>query len=670
MPRMTEDTSRRWLAAALGIAVLSSGCALASVVLQVVHGIVPDPVTYWIVDVVCAALYGGATVLMLPRTRHPASWIMALVAIGCGVTALATQYVRLEVAHPGVPDGDVLWFASLPLWVLGTYGTVAVLPWLVSAGPPGRMSRVLAVVGTGAVALAALTSATHDAGGPRVNPFAVPWDAYQDLLLRTFRWPDRLCVIIGGLGLVRLVVAWWQRRGTPERGYGWLVAGQLLLVLALVIVTFVQLRPGDLGLQLAGASLLAAQVFLPVALLVVVLGQRLWGIDAAVSRLAVWLLLTGTVVAAYVGAAWLALVLLPVGDRAAGLVAALVLALVVHPLRLLLQRRVARMVYGADSDPASLLTRLGEQLRQGRTAGALPALVESLRSGLRLGSVRVVSAESPEVRAEAGAGSPRADDVVLPLVVDRRHVGDLTLGARPGERLDLRTVRVVRDLSDLVAVALELEQTNRRLRAASQRLGEVRHEERRMLRRELHDGLGPVLAGVGLGLAAARRQLADDPRRADELLGELESEVASRSDAVRQLSRSLLPAQLDDGDLVAALQVLCRRFEGTGMAVRTRCEGLGSLGTKQQIAVYHVAAEALLNAHRHSGAATVALTVSGGDGDPVVLEVVDDGRGIAPGAVRGVGLQSMRERADELAGELTVGPGPDGAGTRVRLVLP
>lgn len=663
------DTPRPWRAVALAVAVLSSGCALASVVLQVVHGLVPDPVTYWVVDVVCAVLYGGATVLMLPRTRHPASWIMALVAVGCGVTALATQYARLEVAHPGVPDGDVLWFGSLPLWVLGTYGTVAVLPWLVSAGSPGRVSRVLAGVGATAVLLAALASATLASVGPRTNPFAVPWGPWQDLVVRTFSWPDRACVVIGGLGLLRLAALWWRSRSTDERGYGWLVVGQLLLVLALVLVTFVPMTPGDLLLQVGGGSLLAAQVFLPVALLVVVLGQRLWGIDAAVSRLAVWLLLTGAVVASYVVAAWLALALLPVGDRAAGLVAALLLALVLHPLRVVLQRRVEGMVYGAHSDPASLLSRLGEHLRQGRAAGALPALVESLRSGLRLGSVRVVSHDGPEVRAEVGR-APHPDDVVLPLVLDRRHVGDLAVGARPGERLDLRTVRVVRDLSDLVAVALELEQTNRRLRVASERLGEVRHEERRMLRRELHDGLGPALAGVGLGIAAARRQLVSDPVRAGALLGELEAEVATRSDAVRHLSRSLLPAQLDDGDLSAALQVLARRFVGSGMVVRVRTDGLGSLGTKQQIAVYHVAAEALLNAHRHAGAPSATVTVSGGDGDPVLLEVLDDGCGIPAAAVRGVGLQSMRERADELAGDLDVGPGPDGVGTRVRLELP
>lgn len=668
---MTTTDHRGWRWVALAVTLLAAGCATASVVLLLVHRMVPEPVTYWVVDVVCAFLYGAVAVLMLPRTRHPAVWILMTVALGCGSASLATQYVRLEIAHPGVPDGNLLWSASLPLWILGTYSTVAVLPWLVSPDRPRGLTRVLAAAGLAAVLAAAVAGATTVTVGSHANPFAVDWQPWQDLLVRCWMWPDRACVVIGALGLVRLLTLWWRGRGSGVSGYGWLAIGQLLLVLAMVPVAFLTKRPDEIVLQLSGASLLAAQVFLPVALLVVVLGQRLWGIDVAVSRLAVWVWLTATVVLVYVAAVWVTLRLLPVSDQTAGLVAALLLALVAHPARLQLQRRVDTMVYGADSDPVSMLTRLGERLRQGRAAEALPALMEGLRSGLRLGSVAVVSRDHPEVRAEArGTRSPGDDAVVLPLVVEGRHVGDLTVVATAGERLDLRTVRVVRDLSDLVAVALELEQTNRRLRVASERLGEVRHEERRMLRRELHDGLGPVLAGVALGLAAARRRLRAEPDVADELLAELETEVVRRSDAVRHLSRALLPAQLDDGDLVGALRVLTRRFEGAGIVVRTSTDGVGSVGTKRQIAVYHVAAEALLNAVRHSGATTVTVSVTGGDGDPVLLEVVDDGCGIGAHAVRGVGLQSMRERADELAGTLEVVPGPDGRGTRVVLLLP
>ena len=674
-PLMVHAQSRSWRLLAFVVLAFSTTCAAASVVMLLVHRLVPDPATYWIVDLVCSVVYGVAAVLMLPRTRHPAAWIMVLVSLGCALSALATQYRRLEMTRH-VPDGDALWVLAWPVWIIGTYSTLAVLPWLVARGRLPRYARVLACTAAVLIVLGAVGALTVRIDGPSApgtpgyihNPFEVPWQPWQRLVAVTWRWPDRLCVVIGMLGLARLATLWWRRRGTPEQGYGWLVVGQLLLVAAMVPVVFVKMQPGDLLVELAGASLLAAQAFLPISLLVVVLGQQLWGIDTAVSRLAVWLLLTGTVVALYVAAVWVVVRLLPISGQAAGLLVALGIALVAHPARLQLQRRVDMMVYGADSDPRAMLARLGEQLRHGREAGALPALAESIRTGLRLGAVQVQSLTNPDVRVETGSPTS-ARAVVLPLVVDRRHVGDLTITPPAGQRLDPRTLGVAGDLSDIVAVALELDETNRRLQAASERLGEVRHQERRMLRRELHDSLGPVLAGVTLGLAASRRLIESDPGRADQLLAELEAEVAGRSDAVRQLSRSLLPTQLDDGDLVTALEVLAHRFEGSGLVVRVVAEGLGDVGTKHQVAVYYVAAEALLNVHRHSGATTATIAVSGGGGGPVVLEVVDDGRGIDDAAARGVGLQSMRERADELAGTIEVGPGTCG-GTRVRLVLP
>lgn len=668
--------SRGWLVAALGVAGLSIGCAAVSIVLQLVHGIVPDPVTYWLVDVVCAVLYGVVVVLLLPRTRHPVAWVMVLAAIGSGVTALANQYVRLEVAHPEVPSGDLVWFAAAPLWVLGAYGTLAVLPWLVSSGRPHVLTRATGALGWAAVVTTAVIAATlkPPPGSARSNPFEVPWEAWQETAYRIGPWPPKICLALGVLGVGRLAVLWWRRRGTAERGYAWLLLGQVLLVGALAITIVGPMHPGVFLRQLSGASLLAAQVFLPIALLVVVLGQRLWRIEVAVNRAAVWILLTAAAAGIYVAAIWVAADLLPVSNEAAGLGATVLLALAAQPVRHWLQRRVDKLVYGGDGDPVSMLARLGEQLRGNRETDPLPALADSLRSGLRLGLVQIV-ARHPGIEAASGDPQLAAHDrsVVIPLVVDRRHVGDLTMAAPAGQRLDLRTVRVVRHLSDLIAVTLDLEEKNRRLAAVSERLGEVRHQERRMLRRELHDGMGPALAGVGLGLAAARRRLHHDPQATDVLLAELEGEIARRTDDVRQFARSLLPAQLDDGDLAAALGVLATRFRSVGIAVDIDCDGLDAIDTRRQIAVYHVAAEALINAHRHGQAGHVTITVrgDGGDGgDEVSLEVVDDGVGMVPGSPPGVGLQSMRERSDEFGGRLSVVPRPDGPGTRVHLVLP
>jgi signal transduction histidine kinase len=201
-------------------------------------------------------------------------------------------------------------------------------------------------------------------------------------------------------------------------------------------------------------------------------------------------------------------------------------------------------------------------------------------------------------------------------------------------------------------------------------LVEVRQEERRMLRRDLHDGIGPALAGVGLGIAAAERRLDHDIDGTRDLLGELQEELSHRIQDVRLLSRSLLPAALDDGDLCGALEALGARFETSGLMAQVDCGRLGELETRHQIAVYHVASEALLNAHRHGRARRVTITVMGGDSMATVLEVIDDGSGIDPSSTQGVGLRSMQERADEQGGSFEIGPGDSGRGTRLRMVLP
>lgn len=667
--------SSGWKVVAVVVAVVACACSAASVGMQLLHGDVPDPVTYWLVDVICAVTYSGVVLLMLPRTRHPVVWVMLLAAVGCALTAVANQYIRVG---DGLPGAEVLFDASYGFWVAGTYASFTVLPWLVGPDHPGRGTRVMTAVGTAVVVVAALIGLTVP-GLFGANPFYVGWGPWHEAVKLLWMWPDRLCVAVGAVGLVRLVSLWWHQRGTAEQGFGWLAIGQTLLLSAMAtMLVGAQL---DVPMALIGALLLAAQAFLPAALLVVVLRQRLWGIEVAVSRLALWLLLSVAVVGCYAAIVWLVLRLLPVGGEAAGLVATVVLALAFQPLRQLLQARVDRLVYGTDSDPVSLLQRLGQQLRGDAGAEALPALAESLRAGLRLGGVALVSRDEPEVVVRVGhlGGQQPGETVTIPLVVNRRTVGELTLAAPTGERLDLRTLRVVRHISDLIAVAVQLEQTNRRLQSASARLGEVRHQERRMIRRELHDGIGPALAGVGLMVAAARKRHRNadpgrhgDPGSVDSILAEIERELLLRTDDVRKLARALLPAQLDSGDLPAALGVLAKRFDGAGIQVAVDCRALADgsgLDARHQVAVYHVATEALLNAYRHGRARHVTIAVST-EGADTVLEVVDDGVGVRPDAVPGVGLQSMRERADELGGSLELTGGPDGSGTCVRMRLP
>ena len=656
-----------WRAVAIGVCGVASALAVAAVVLQVRHGIAPRNLSYWIMDVVTALVYGGVTLVMLPRSRHPVAWILALTAVGCGLSAFSTQYVLLGRSGVDLPGLGLAFPASGWVWVPGTYAAMAIMPWIVSERRWPRWA--IGVVGSVVVAIgvSVISVATIQYVGAPANPLAITASTWTDVTSSLGLWPDRFCVVISLAGTAYLFWRWNSESVARRRGLGWLTIGQFFMAVAFVpVVVPMPASFAEATVELSGVALIAAQAFLPAALLVVVLGQRLWGVDVAVSRATVWLVLTGLVVAAYVAIAWAGARIVPRNQELAGLVAVGVVAVAGQPLRAWVQRRVDRLVYGVGADPARLLRSLGHRLNDAnRENSSLESLVDGLRHSLRLGYVDV---RSPGHVVHASSGDSGGPTLEVPLVIDGRRAGVMHVAPRMGERLDQRTEAVLGQLAGLVAVALELAQVNEDLEDTRDRLVEVRHEERRLLRRELHDGLGPALAGIGLGMAAIDNLKDTDPDAMAELLTDLRAELKRRTEDVRAIARTLLPPALDDGDLRGALGTLARRLSTQGFDVRTQVAVPEDMEVRRQVAIYHIAAEAVLNAHRHAGATSCLISVESVGGDGVALTVTDDGHGISPGAATGIGLTSMRERAEELGGTCVISS--VGVGTKVEVVLP
>ncbi|WP_436697551.1 sensor histidine kinase [Nocardioides sp. BYT-33-1] len=674
-----DSVGRRW--AALAIVVVTWGLVLAGAGMTLAAG-APFAEVSWYAErrffllyVLVALTTGPTAAMILRRGDHPAGWLSAVIGVGFAGSVAALGWSFLTWSHPHLPGQGLTAHASAWLAAPGGFLAIAVLPWLLL--PPDRARvprRLMTGLGLAATAVLAFTSATVQQVGAPGNPLSLDGTTVGAALGRLI-WPSLgVCAATGFSAVVAVARQWRREARDGARAYGVLVAAVALMFTGMAML---QLWPpgwGRAAVQPLGVPTIAvAQVVLCLSVVVVVL--RTWdrGQDVVVPRPAVWALLSSVVALLYVGSVGLAIRLLPVSDDTARTLVVAGLALVIHPLRQGLQSRVDRLVHGGAADPVRLLTQLGRQVRGEGRHDVLPALVESVRDGLRLARVSVVSTAEPLIEVSSGTERPQATAehrAVVRLVVDDRHVGDLAALAAPGQRLDGRTRRVLRSLSDVLALSLDLVQSQLRLQAASERLGEVRHEERRMLRRELHDSLGPALAGVGLGLAAAQRRLRHDPPGASALLDEMRAELTRRTEDIRMLARSLLPAQLDDGDLAAALDVLAERFRGAGLDVRTYVDPAAVLDTRHQIAVYHVATEALMNAYRHARADTVDLAVSAPADGGVVLDVVDDGCGLGDAPRPGVGLSSMRERADELGGSVVVESRPEAPGTRVRMVLP
>jgi signal transduction histidine kinase len=436
-----------------------------------------------------------------------------------------------------------------------------------------------------------------------------------------------------------------------------------------------------------------AALIIPLTFAVAVLRYQLFDIELIVNRALVWGALTLLTMGLYVlivGA--LSSLFGNSNGPLAFFLATGVIAVLFQPVRQRLQRAVNRLMYGERDDPYAVLSRLGQRLGGSLAPDAVaPAIVESIGAALKLPYVALTLGSSrdsgsggesavggaPEQAPAATWGKPPAyPPYRLPLIHQGKPVGELILAPRgPGETFSLLDRRLLDDLAKQAGVALyaaqqtwQAEQLAADLQQSRERLVAAREEERRRLRRDLHDGLGPALASLTLKVDAARDELSYDTASAAEMLAGLKGDIQAAIGDIRRLVYDLRPPALDDLGLAASLRLLAERYHGADLAIACDLpERLPPLPAAVEVAIYRITAEALTNVVRHAGARTCRVTLR--FGSRVELEISDDGRGTPPDAAAGVGRVSMRERAAELGGECTITAAP-GAGTTVRVWLP
>lgn len=236
------------------------------------------------------------------------------------------------------------------------------------------------------------------------------------------------------------------------------------------------------------------------------------------------------------------------------------------------------------------------------------------------------------------------------------------------------------DLARHVAVVTHAALLDQALRQSLGRQVLAREEERRRLRRELHDGLGPTLAGVALGVDAARQMLrtagqaaggqAAAEQSTDDLLGELKDEMLGCVGEVRRIVDDLRPPMLDELGLLPALRSFADRLSTRDAALQVAVDSaqpFPDLPAAVEVAAFRIATEAMTNVARHARASTCRLRL--GVGDELTIEVSDDGIGIPRQHRQGVGISTMTERATEIGGACVVSPAA-GGGTVVLARLP
>ena len=638
----------RFTAAAAAVVVALAGSAVATAYDRT--GTAHRADTLSIAFVIGAvAVVGSVITLAVPGNR--VGWLLlgGAAAMGTG-EALTEAGVHGVVTAPGsVPGAAYLAAIGPGLRGLGWLIALVAVPVVFPDGRlPGPRWRWLAWCAAAAVTFLFL--------GNVLDPHAqenrlVHWQSPLGVPVRDAGAADAitaagiLLLVIAVAGAVAGLITRW-RRGGP------LVRQQLLLfalaacppalLLILVFATSGGVPPWAFAVVLLP---------LPVAIAIATLSHGLYDLRRAANRTLLWLAMSGTVVAIYTAVVIAAAALAP--DHHAWwppAFAAAVAALLLIPLRESLQRAVSRVVYGRWHEPYEVLAGLGEQLEAAADIDRLlDAAVTELTTGLGLRDVSVRGLDGAAV-----TGAATAAGTTIALQAYGATAG--WLAYRPPERqLSGAEQRLVRDLARQLGAALHARLLREDLQRARERLVLAREEERRRLRRDLHDGIGPALAGLTLKTETARALLPPGADGASRRLHDLSEEIRHTVVDVRRLVEGLRPPALDELGLAAACTRAVERLtDGAGLAASVHAgDDLPALPAAVEVAAYRIVVEAVTNIVRHARArhchVTLALAATA-----LAVTITDDGTGLAACGHYGNGLAIMRERAEELGGTVTV----------------
>ncbi len=604
--------------------------------------------------VVYLAVAFVAAAILRTRPRSRTGWIFLVSGTAAPVAAALTAAADIG-AHTGRIDA-ASWiyvvqtpFSLLSVPVMATFG-ILLFP---DRRLDTRRRRVLGLVfAVDLLVLLVWALLTPDpvAVAGLYNPIAVPG---ADGLVISI-------LLFGPLSLLACVSLWrFARRDTGPYAPALRTAARVSFVVpasyfACVIAGFTSGDTAPIAvLENCAAIAVGAAAWIGIA------RHGLFDTRAVLNRALVYGFLSLALVAVYlVAVVSLGLVF---GGLVPQVVAAVMAALAVLPLRDLVQRRINQLVYGLRDDPAAAFARLGDRLdAAGAPEDILPAAVRTVAEALRLPYVAIEA--GGEVLCRHGRALP-GQTQALPLPFAGETIGHLMLQTRSGGDFSADERRLLADLTKQVAVAARAVVLTQALQSSRQRLVTTREEERRRLRRDLHDGLGPTLAGIALGIDTVRRATPPDGSLA-ELLTRLREATESAVDDIRRLVYDLRPPILDELGLAGAVREQAVRL---GVASIDVPEALPSLPAAVEVAAYRIAVEALTNAVRHAPGTPVSVQLA--VNSRLELSIADGGAGLPDGYRAGVGLNSMRERAAELGGVCVVRR-RDPCGTLVRAEFP
>ena len=620
------------------------------------------------------------------RPQHPIGWVFCTSSLLAVLALAAEGYAAYALeTRPGVlPSG--IWMAWLASWI-GDTAWLLLMTFTFLLFPNGQLPssrwRPFAWFLVGFILLITVTELLWPGpltlglskGTPINNPVGI------EEMATIPRLEDSPVFFIFLLGLVITCMgsAVLRLRGAGEKErvqIKWAVYTVALLMVAFVAMAVMHQVSNSAPLTRA-INVLSNLIFavFPIALGIAILRHQLYDINLIINRTLVYAVLTVSIIGLYVLiVGGIGTLIHTRGNLAVSLLATGLVAVLFQPLRERLQRGVNRLMYGERDDPYAVLSRLNKRLAVTLDpASILPTVAQTVKEAFKLPYVAITVRDNSACKVAAEAGTPVTELLTLPLVYQRETVGQLVFAPRSsGEVFSPVDQELMNDLAHQAGTAIHAMRLTEDLQRSREHLVRAREEERRRIRRDLHDGLGPTLAAMNLHTGVLRRLITQDPEGAEATVMELRAEIRRAITDIRQLVYDLRPPTLDELGLFGAIRARAAELTSTVdhhsfQVIVEAPESLPPLPAAVEVAAFRIVQEALTNAVKHASARQcwVILEVD----SCLHLSVSDDGVGLPEVYAAGVGLRSMRERTEELGGSFTLQSSRKG-GTRVTVQLP
>lgn len=627
--------------------------------------------------------------LLVHRFNLVGSFLAVLISFGLGALLFIKRksdgmalFVAYYLVLHGLLNGGVVEMLE-PLWPnAAAFNTYLLLPaiafpmnvTLLAIFPDGRFvpqwTRLLIPF---SFLLVLLTAAEVLSGG---------YDPTQSQMY------PHILVIYAGLAMILLMMVGAQvyryrhvSSDSQRQQTKWVLYGFLIMIALFAIGTWPwqytrRLPPGSLmpwWLPLIESSWILGVLAVPIALTISVIGYRLYRVDILINRTLVYGAMSGFVVCCYILiVGGLSLVFQSNGNFVFSLLATGLVAVLFNPLRQRLQRRVNQLLYGERDEPLSVLRHLEQRLQSsGAPEETLNGIAETVCKALKLPYAEITLRGKEVSELLITYGTRRDALESFPILFQGTHIGSLNVASRgSGEALGVADHKLLLQIASQAGPIAHTVRLTRDLRQSRAHVVAAREEERRRLHRDLHDGLGPVLASQGLKIAAVSHLLDNDPERAREILDGLASQNEAAVAEIRRLVYALRPPELNELGLVEAIREYVAGLnvgEQPSTQFHLEASQLGQATVKLpgavEVSAYRILTEALTNVARHAQAdqCTVMLRLEETkEGGRLYLEIVDDGIGIPDDIAYGVGVPSMKQRAEEIGGVFRLQSSPNG----------